>query len=505
MPRYERLSVLDRFFLDMEGQSTHMHIAAAMLFDAGPLRTEHGGIDIRLIRKYIASRLHLIPRYRQRLSFIPIERHPVWVDDDRMNLRYHVRHASLPRPGSLRQLKRLVGRIMSQQLDRGKPLWEMWVVEGLEDDGFALITKTHHCMVDGISGVDLMTVLLGTSPATAVSEAPTWAPQRPPSGFELVRDELLRRSTLPLTVFSEAARVLTDPKGTCEQAADVLSAIAQTASIGFRGSSDTPLNRPVGPYRRFDWTTFDLAKVKLVKNALGGTVNDVVLATVAGAVGKFLELRGVSRLDQAGIKFRVFCPVSIRPASDRGRLGNQVSGMIAELPIAERDAGVRLATVTERMRELKQMNQALGAEMLTAVSEWTLPTLLGLGARLAVRARAYNTIVTNVPGPQLPLYLLGSRLRQAYPVVPLFTNQALGIALFSYDGMLCFGVNADWDLLPDLHHFIEALDQSFEELVATAGGTSELMLKARGIRKNRNGEEGAEPRLKPERPRGSAE
>jgi WS/DGAT/MGAT family acyltransferase len=482
MARYQRLSVLDRFFIDMESHNTHMHVAATMLFEAEPLRRADGGIDIVKIRDYIASRLHLIPRYRQRLAFIPIERHPVWVDDDRMNIRYHVRHASLPRPGDVRQLKRLSGRIMSQQLDRGKPLWEMWVVEGLEDDRFALITKTHHCMVDGISGVDLMTVLLGVSPDATVEPAPNWTPDRPPSDLELLRDEALRRAALPFTIASEAFRLVADPATVCSQAREAVSALGQVLSVGLQSSADTPLNRPVGAYRRFDWTTMDIASVKRVKNELGGTVNDVVLATVAGAIGHFLELRGVSQQQQADMEFRVFCPVSVRPDSDRGRLGNQVSGMIVPLPVAERDPRVRLATVTETTRKLKEINQALGAEMLTAVSEWTSPTLLGLGARLAVRARAYNTIVTNVPGPQLPLYLLGAKLIEAFPVVPLFANQALGIALFSYDGRLCWGLNADWDLMPDLHGLVESLEASFRELVEASGGVAELARKTRPAR-----------------------
>ncbi len=483
MSRYERLGVLDRFFIDMESHDTPMHIAATMLFDAAPLRTEHGGIDVARIREYIGSRLHLIPRYRQRLAFVPIEQHPVWVDDDHMNLRYHVRHTSLPRPGDVRQLKRLAARIMSQQLYRGKPLWEMWVVEGLEDDRFALITKTHHCMVDGVSGVDLMTVLLNAAPETEIVEPPEWSPSPVPSRLELMRDECFRRATLPLTFFGSAAKVMADPVSWYHQATDIASTVVHALSMGLQGSADTPLNRPVGAYRRFDWTTFDIADVKRVKNKLGGTVNDVVLATVAGAIGKFLELRGVSRSELEQMRFRAFCPVSVRPASDRGRLGNRVSGMIVELPIAERDAGIRLASITETTRELKEVNQALGAEMLTAVSEWTTPTLLGLGARLAVRARAYNTIVTNVPGPQLPLYLLGAKMTEAFPLVPLFLNQALGIALFSYNGSLCFGVNADWDLLPDLHDLVAALDESFRELLDAAGTTDDLMAKARGRRR----------------------
>lgn len=468
MASYERLSALDRFFLDVESSNTHMHVAAVMLFDAGPLRNSSGGIDIDRIRKYVASRLHLIPRYRHRIKMIPIENHPVWVDDDQMNIRYHVRHTSLPRPGSLRQLKRLAGRVMSQKLDRSKPLWEFWVIEGLENDRFAVITKTHHCMIDGISGVDLATVLLGLTADVHVEDPPSWKPHPTPSSLELVRDEIMRRALLPLDALGAARRMIANPRAVCRDASDMMTGFTQALDVGMRSASDTPLNRKVGSYRRFDWVAIDLADVKRVKNALGGTVNDVVLATVAGAAGRFLELRGMTRKEQEGMDFRAFCPVSVRNEADRGRMGNQVSGMIVSLPIAETDPAARLHAVMETTRNLKQSKQALGAEVLAAVSEWTMPVLLSLGARLASRSRAYNLICTNVPGPQVPLYMLGARLQQAYPLVPLFVNQALGIALFSYDGKLCWGFNADWDLVPDLHDFVEALGSSFRQLCGAA-------------------------------------
>jgi diacylglycerol O-acyltransferase / wax synthase len=469
MASYERLTALDRFFLDVERDEAHMHVAGAMLFEASPLRKADGGVDIKRIRDYIASRLHLIPRYRQRLAYVPIENHPVWIDDERMNLRYHVRHTSLPRPGDLEQLKILSGRVMSQKLDRSRPLWELWVVEGLASDHFALISKTHHCMIDGISGVDLMTVLLSIVPEESFEEAPTWNPKPPPGALDLLRGAVWKRALAPLEIAGFARRAITRPRSVCRSVGESLSALGQTLELGFRGASDTPLNRKIGAFRRFDWAAFDLREVKQVKNALGGTVNDVVLATVAGAIGRFLEKRGISDRQQAHMRFRVFCPVSVRPESDRGRLGNQVSGMLVDLPIGERDPRRRLATIAATTARLKEQNQALGAEVLTAVSEWTVPTLLSLGARLAARTRAYNMIVTNVPGPQIPLYMLGARLVEAYPLVPLFQHQALGIALFSQEGKLCWGFNADWDLMPDLRDLVAATREAFAELCRSAG------------------------------------
>ncbi|RMF22215.1 MAG: wax ester/triacylglycerol synthase family O-acyltransferase [Deltaproteobacteria bacterium] len=469
MARYQRLSALDRFFLDVEGYSTHMHVAATAIFEIGPLRSPDGGIAMNRIRDYVASRLYLIPRYRQRLAYIPIENHPVWVDDERFTIRYHVRHTALPKPGNERQLKRLSARIMSQKLDRSRPLWELWVVEGLEDDRFALISKTHHCMIDGVSGVDLMTVLLDILPETEFPEPVPWNPEPAPTSLELLRDDVVRRVSSPLRALSLARKVVEDPRAACESATEAVTALAQTVGVGFQAASDTPFNRRIGAYRRFDWLRLDLSGVKHVKNQLGGTVNDVVLSIVAGAVGRFFERRGIPYRDQEQMEFRVFCPVSVRDPSQRGRLGNRVSGMLVKLPIAVRDPRRRIEAIIRETKHVKDSKQALGAEVLTAVSEWTVPTLLTLGARLATRARAYNMIVTNVPGPQVPLYLLGAKLLEPFPLVPLFGNQALGIALFSYAGKLCWGFNAAWDIIPDLHDFVRDMEDSFAELLAAAG------------------------------------
>jgi WS/DGAT/MGAT family acyltransferase len=468
MTSYERLTALDRFFVDIESYNTHMHVAAVMLFESAPLANADGGIDVERIRSYIASRLHLIPRYRQKLAHVPLTGQPVWIDDERLNLHYHVRHTALPKPGDLRQLKRLAARIMSQKLDRGKPLWEVWFVEGLEDGSCAMISKTHHSMIDGVSGVDLMTVLLSIEADSSVHDVPAWSPRPAPGAARLIGDELLRRVTQPLDLVRAGSGLVGDPAGACEKASDAMLGLQQALGAGFAGASPTPLNRTIGGHRRFDWLTLDLQDVKSVKRALGGTVNDVVLATVAGAVARFLESRGIAARQQRELDFRAFCPVSVRDPSERGTLGNRISGMIASLPIGEMDARKRLARVRETTEQLKSSRQALGAEVLAAVSEWTLPTLLSLAARLSARSRAYNLVVTNVPGPQLPLYLLGSRMISPFPLVPLFNNQALGIALFSYDGRLCWGFNADWDLVPDLHDFVDAVSESFEELRRSA-------------------------------------
>jgi len=466
--RYQRLSALDRTFLDFENERYPQHVGAVLLFESAPLESAAGGIDADRIRDYVGARLHRIPRYRQRLAWIPIESHPAWVDDDRFNLHYHVRHTSLPRPGDERQLKRLAARILSQRLDPGKPLWELWIVEGFEGGRAALISKTHHCMIDGIAGVDLMSVLLSPEPLEGAPEAPVWIPEPPPSGLELASGELARRAQMPLA----AARALWDaaqrPGRTLSRVREQAVALGETLAAGMRPASPTPLNRELGPHRRFDWTTIDLAPVKEVKNRLGGTVNDVVLATVSGALGEFFEQRGVTRAAQRGLDVRAMVPVSVRPADERGTTGNQIALWAASLPIGETDPRRRLALTCEITAKLKESRQALGASVLAAVAEWTVPTLLSLASRMAYRNRAANLVVTNVPGPQIPLYLLGARVLETYPMLNLLTNQSLGVALFSYAGRLHWGFVSDWDLLPDLHDFATAIERSFTELCDAA-------------------------------------
>ena len=466
--RYDPLSAQDASFLWAESASTPMHIAVAFIADAGPLRNPAGGIDIERIRAFIASRLHSIPRYRQRLFFTPLRRRPVWVDDDHFNLEYHVRHAGLPRPGTAEQLKLLIGRISSIALDRARPLWELWVVEGLEDGKrFALISKVHHCMTDGVSGSELMTVLMSLSPMEEPGPLVPYVPRPAPSVLELRRDDLVDLATGPL----QAARYVGELLG-AERRGELgraLRGVYDLVASGIVPASETPLNREIGPHRRFDYFAQDLSSVKAVKDKLGGTLNDVVLATVAGGIRRFLKRR---RVDVSRLDFRVTTPVSVHSGTTGQALGNHVSAWIFPLPLAQADPVKRLATIRATTRRLKESNQALGADLLSAVTEWTGTTLLSIGTRLQTFGRTHNLIVTNVPGPQVPLFLLGAPLQEAYPIGPLFPNQAVIVALFSYAGRLFWGLNADAALLPDLADLRRDLEASFQELVDAAGTPS---------------------------------
>ncbi len=464
MPRYayDRLTFLDTSFLLMEADNSPMHVAGAATFEVGPLKTAEGGIDIDRIRDYVVSRLHLIPRYRQRLAYAPIENHPVWVDDDHFNIHYHVRHTALPKPGDDRQLKRLAARVLAQHLDRQKPLWEIWIVEGLADhDHFLMISKIHHCMVDGMSSVDLLNVLLKPEPAESFVPAPRWMPRAAPTRWELATEALLRYAQLPLDIGRSVPQLLREVSDAQSDIRVRLNALRETLASGFGAVSDTPLNQRIGPHRRFDWLGMDLNAVKAVKNRLGGTLNDIVLTTVAGAVRRFLQRRNI---DVAHLDFRVMAPVSMRSSEDRGTLGNRVSAWMVPMPLGEPDPVRRLDAIRATTERLKQSRQALGAEVLTQVGEWTPSTLLSLGARLATRALPFNLVVTNVPGPQQPLYMLGARMIDNYGFIPLTDYLCLGVVLFSYAGKLCWGFTAEWDLLPDLHDFVGDIEESFREL-----------------------------------------
>ena len=464
---YERLTAQDASFLVFETPTTHMHIGGTAVFECGPLANASGGVDIDRIRRYVGSRLHWIPRYCQKLAFIPLENHPIWVEEEYLNLTYHVRHTSLPRPGDDAQLKSLVARVMSQQLDRGKPLWELWIVEGLDRDRFAMILKTHHCVVDGMSGVDLMSVLLSPTPDTTFDEAPSYRPRRPPTTTELLAAELKRRTIGSLDLGHTLRHALEEPAATSAQVGHNLSAAWEMVRAGLKPRANTPLNRPIGAFRRFDWTSFDLTAVKRIKNALGGSVNDVVLTTIAGGIRQFLESRKVKlgRLD-----YRVAVPVSVRSQEEQGSSGNRVSAWFVSLPVKEADPALRFARVRAATTRLKQSKQAEAIGVFTQLAEMAAP-ILNLGVAFAARMNPYNLIVTNVPGPPMPLYLLGAPMVEGYPAVPLFEYQALAVALFSYEGRLFCGVNADWDLVPDLESFVSAVEQSFAELyeVATEG------------------------------------
>jgi diacylglycerol O-acyltransferase / wax synthase len=465
---YERLSPLDASFLALESGRAHFHVASVAILDAGPLRTADGGIDINRIRAFIASRLKYVPRYRQRLAWTPLGRSPIWVDADHFDLEYHVRHTSLPRPGAEAQLKRLAGRVLSQQLDRAQPLWEFWVAEGLDDDHFALIAKVHHCMIDGIAGVDLMAVLFGVSPNMEIEPPDEWQPRPAPEGAQLMVAEAARRTRRMTEAVRTFGRRDADASTAWSSSRHRVQATAASLASGWlRASSMTPLNGDIGPNRRFDWFEVPLSEVKEVKQQFGGSVNDVILAVVAGGIRRFLTERRSFPL--ADLDFRVMAPVSVRPGTARGEMGNQVAMWLVRMPLAEGDPVRRLRAITAETSNLKETDQALGAATIVQLSAGAPTTLVGLGARLAGQVlRPFNLTVTNVPGPQFPMYLMESRVRALYAAVPLWEHHGAGIALFSYDGRMGWGVQADWDIVPDLPDLIAALRDSHEQLLAAA-------------------------------------
>jgi WS/DGAT/MGAT family acyltransferase len=463
MPNPDRLTGLDSSFLHLERDSVHMHVAACAIFE-GPAPAYEELIDA------IESRLHLVPRYRQRLAFVPLEQgRPVWVDDPHFNAAYHVRHTALPKPGGESQLKRLTGRVFSQALDRSRPLWELWLVEGLSGDRFALLSKTHHALVDGISGVDIMTVLFDSSPDPLPVAPPDhdWVARPLPTRAQLLADALLERATVPQEIVRGIRATLRGPRAVAGRVAEALAAVGALAWSGLQPAPASIFNIPVGPHRRFTWVRGNLRDFKAVKNALGGTVNDVVLTVVAGALGRYMRPHGELT---DGVELRAMVPVSVRADIERGALGNRVAAMWAQLPVGITDPVERLRIVSTAMEEVKSSGQAVGAQVLTHLSGFAPTTIVSQAARLQARQRLFNLVVTNVPGPQIPLYLLGRELEAIFPMVPLAKNTALGIAIMSYNGQLNFGLTADYDALADLETLAEELRASIDELVAVATG-----------------------------------
>ncbi len=461
---YDRLSAQDNSFLIWETPYVHMHVASTLIFETGPFRTAEGGIDIERFKRATEAVLHRIPRYRQKLHLIPGFQHAVWVDDPRFNLDFHIRHTALPKPGSPAQLKRLAARIMSQQLDRRRPLWENWVIEGLEGgERFALISKIHHCMIDGASGMDLSQILMSTSPEVPELEPPPpFVPRASPSRLELLRGELLRSLGTPLRIARDLRRFSEEAEDVRAEVGTRLRAVAKMAGMGLSADA-TPLNGPVGPHRRFDWWRVPLADLKAMRRALACTINDVVLTVVTGAVREYLVLRGV---DPGSLTFRISAPVSVRNPEEKGKLGNRVSSWVIPLPIAEAEPRAQLAAIHAETARLKEERTALGVETIMKLAEFTPSTLLTLGARSA--SGPINTIVTNVPGPQFPLYLQGARLVELYPQVPLMESLGIGIALASYDGFVHWGFNSDPDVVPDADVFVEQIRASYARVAAAA-------------------------------------
>ncbi len=459
VPNPDRLTGLDASFLALENGGAHMHVGSVLVFEGDPPAHED-------LLAMIGSRLHQVPRYRQKLAFPPLaQARPVWVDDPHFNLSYHVRHTALPAPASEEQLRNLAGRVFSQQLDRTKPLWEIWLVSRVGDDRFGLICKTHHALVDGISGVDIMTVLFDLEENPPEREpGPPWYPRPEPSGTVLFAEAMAERAATPVDFARAAAGLLSAPKHATESVARTVAGLASMAA-GATGAPASPLNTRIGSHRRFAWVESDLARFKAVKDALGGTVNDVVLTVVTGALRTYLQRQG----REPGNELKAMVPVSIRGEDQRGELGNQVAAIYAPLPVGLDDPLERFRTVHEALGDLKSSAQAIGAERITQLAGFAVPTLLNQAARLQARQRLFNVVVTNVPGPQFPLYMLGRKLRAFYPMVPLVQNTALGIAIMSYDGLLFFGLLGDYDALADIDDLARDLEAAIDELSAAAG------------------------------------
>jgi len=458
----DRLTALDTSFLHLEDASSHMHVASVILFEGTPPPYDE-------LLQMIERRLPLVPRYRQRLAFVPLgQGRPKWVDDPHLNLRYHVRSTALPSPGSEEQLKALAGRVFSQQLDRDKPLWEIWLAQGLDGGRFALLSKTHHALVDGISGVDIISVLFDTSPEPAAPTDPgdRWLPRPVPTRAQLLAESLLERTTIPAEVARSVRAVFRGPRRILEGARDAAVGVGAMAWAGLNPAPPSPYNGPIGPHRRFTWVRTELNDIKAIKYELGGTVNDVLLATVAGGLGKHLRRRGQST---DGLELKAMVPVSVRTDLERGALGNRVAAIMAPLPVWCQEPVARLDIVREELKNLKSGGQAVGAKVLTELSGFAPPTIMDQASRLMSRQRFFNLVVTNVPGPQFPLYLGGRRMLDPFPMAPLAKNQGLGIALLSYDGRLNFGLVGDYDLLWDLDDLALDIGESLGELASEAG------------------------------------
>jgi diacylglycerol O-acyltransferase / wax synthase len=475
MAKPERLTGLDTSFLHLERSGAHMHVASVSIFEGEAPSHEE-------FRDHIASRLHLVPRFRQKLRFVPLNQsRPVWVDDPHLNLDYHVRQTALPAPGSDEQLRNLAARIFSQQLDRSKPLWELWLVEGLSDDRFAIVGKSHHALVDGVSGVDITTVLfdLDPEPAGAPDKAPPWLAAPEPTDTQLLGEAIKERLTSPKEIYRGVRAAFRGPR-------QVLEGLGATSKMVAAGMSapDTVFNVEIGPHRRFQMVQTDLDDLKRVKNAHGGTVNDVILSAVAGGIGKYLRARGH---DTEGLEMRAMVPVSVRADEEHGALGNRISAMFAPLPVWCEDPVERLHVVTREMGDLKSSGQAVGAEILTKLTDFAPGTIASQAARLQPAQRFFNLVVTNVPGPQFPLYVLGRKMESFFPMVPLARRQALCVGIMSYNGQINLGLVGDYDAMADLDSFALDLEAATHEVIRTAPKKKAKKSKAKAGAASSNG------------------
>jgi WS/DGAT/MGAT family acyltransferase len=457
------LSPLDASFLHLEDGVTHMHIGSVSIMEGPP-----PAYEVFLGR--VAGKLPLVRRYRQVVRTVPLDLgRPVWVDDPYFNVEFHIRHTALPAPGNEGQLQNLVGRVMAQQLDRARPLWEMWMVEGLGHGRWAIISKVHHCMVDGVAGSELLGLILDPVPEPPEVDPLPWIPKLPPAGWELVLDAI--RATLGSSF--ELGRLLRAqtrlPRRLVHGAGDTMGMMRAAASA-VRSPTSSCLNGPIGPHRRWVRSSVPVTDVKQVRSNFGGTFNDVVLALITGGFRDLLLKRGES----TEFPLRTLVPVSVRPrdahgrAVGDGRMTNQVSAVFADLPVHLEDPAARLRTISAQMADLKESNQAMAGEVLASLSGFAPPLLLALAGRLGTKApqSVINTVTTNVPGPQIPLYAAGRRMLEVFPYVPLGVRLRIGVAIFSYDGKVTFGVTGDYDGAPDVDIVAQGIQRAMGDLLA---------------------------------------
>jgi diacylglycerol O-acyltransferase / wax synthase len=460
----DRMSALDASFYFAESENTPMHVGSVAVFE-GPAPS-YGDV-VRLL----LSKLPLVPRYRQRVREVPLQLgRPVWVDDPHFQILYHVRHTAVPGPGSDEQLRNLAGRVLGQRLDMAKPLWELWLVENLADNRWAIISKVHHAMVDGIAGTDLMELMFDLTPDATHDEPRDWTPQRNPSGLGMVTDALNEAVTHPLQQLSSLP-TLSAAARAAKSLADSGKTLAKTVpSLAKQAITPTArsLNGPIGPHRRWAWTDGKFEEFKAVRTAFGGTVNDVVLTAITRGFRDLLQGRGVPSSEKLVVRSMV--PISVRRADQRGSLNNQVTAVFVDLPVGEPDPVKRLASIRGQMDEYKSAMGAVDANSIIGLGDFVAPTLLSLGVRAALQAGQMwcQAVTTNVPGPRVPLYLLGRRMCSAHAYVPIAGGTRVSIGIFSYLNTMTFGINADFDAFPDVDVLSGGIRKGIEELMDIA-------------------------------------
>ncbi|MET0275291.1 MAG: wax ester/triacylglycerol synthase family O-acyltransferase [Acidimicrobiia bacterium] len=466
MPAYDRLSALDESFLHLERADTPMHVGAVAVLERDPFYGLDGRFRLDAVRELVRSRLELLPRFRRTVMSVPYNfGRPIWVDDPNFDVSRHVRLTSLPAPGNRRQLLELAERLAAQVLDRAHPLWEIWFVEGLDGGKrVGLLHKSHHTLTDGISGVDIATALLDLEPTPPPVEVHAWEPEPGPLPMGLLVDTMFENTLRGVDLMSHVQHAVNGPRA----AAGQVTQLGRSLSTVFRGGPVAPRlswNDTIAPGRKLETFMVPLAMARDVRAAFGCTVNDVVLAAVGGGVARLLEQHGDLSDD---LVVKVFCPVSVRDDSQRSQLGNRISTMIVPLPVGDPDPQARLDAVRASTAELKAREQAVGAATLIGLGEYAAPTLLGLAARAAHSQPLANLIVTNIPGPQVPLYLLGAQMLEVYPIVPLSRNLTLNVAVLSYCGQLHFGLIGDGESAHDLEVLAGGIEDAFAELLALA-------------------------------------